>query len=128
MKELELLLKSVADGLKAMAEGIHTIAKKVDDIAKAQSPNKPAKAKKTAKRKAKPASKKFTQNGRPRVKGPLTATEKVLKIVKQSKAGVDNATIAEKTGLDRKQVANALSQLKKTGKVKSVHRGVHTVV
>jgi predicted transcriptional regulator of viral defense system len=41
---------------------------------------------------------------------------------------VDNATIIRKTGLDRKKLTNALSQLKKTGKIKSVKRGVHKIV
>jgi len=38
MKDLDALLKAVADGLNAMAEGIHSIAKKVDELAKGQAP------------------------------------------------------------------------------------------
>ena len=52
MKDLDALLKAVAEGLEAMAEGIHSIAKKVDDLAKDQAPKKPAKAKPAAKKKA----------------------------------------------------------------------------
>ena len=37
MKDLDALLKAVADGLEAMAEGIHSIAKKVNDLACATS-------------------------------------------------------------------------------------------
>ena len=128
MKELDVLLKAVADGLEAMADGIHVIAKKVDSMAKAQTQEKPAKAKPARKRKVKTASKKATKKAKPKGTKAVPATEKVLKVIKQSKIGVDNATIAKKTGLDRKQVANALSQLKKTGKAKSVKKGVHISV
>lgn len=128
MKEFEVLLKTVADGLEAMADGIHVIAKKVVAIAETQAQEKPSKIKKaTRRRKAKPVSKKVTKKSKIKGTRPLPATEKVLKVIKKSKAGVDNVTIAKKTGLDRKQVANALSQLKKTGKVKSVKKGVHAV-
>ena len=128
MKEFEVLLKTVADGLEAMADGIHVIAKKVVAIAETQAQEKPSKIKKaTRTRKAKPVSKKVTKKSKIKGTRPLPATEKVLKVIKKSKAGMDNVTIAKKTGLDRKQVANALSQLKKTGKVKSVKKGVHAV-
>lgn len=128
MKEFEVLLKTVADGLEAMADGIHVIAKKVVAIAETQAQEKPSKIKKaTRTRKAKPVSKKVTKKSKIKGTRPLPATEKVLKVIKKSKAGVDNVTIAKKTGLDRKQVANALSQLKKTGKVKSIKKGVHAV-
>ena len=128
MKEFDVLLKTVADGLEAMADGIHVIAKKVIAIAETQAQEKPSKIKKaTRTRKAKPVSKKVTKKSKIKGTRPVPATEKVLKVIKKSKAGVDNVTVAKKTGLDRKQVANALSQLKKTGKVKSVKKGVHAV-
>jgi predicted Rossmann fold nucleotide-binding protein DprA/Smf involved in DNA uptake len=105
----------------------------VDDMAKSQSQDKPNKAKPASKGKPKPTSRKkarsasiiATKKVKPKGRMPIPATEKVLRAIKKSKKEVDNKTIVNKTGLDRKQVANALSQLKKTGKVKSVKRGVH---
>ena len=41
---------------------------------------------------------------------------------------MDNATISRETGLNQKQVSNALLKLKKEGKIKSVKRGVHTAI
>ena len=64
----------------------------------------------------------------PKGKMSIPATEKVLRIIKQSSKGMNNETIAKKSGLDRKQVTNALSQLKKTGKIKSIKRGVHKAI
>ena len=52
MRELDALLKSIADGLEAMADGIHTIAKKADELAKNQAKEKPAKAKLSTRKKA----------------------------------------------------------------------------
>ena len=128
MKDLDALLKAVADGLNAMAEGIHSIAKKVDELAKGQAPKKSAKAKPANRKKAgappKNAPKKVKHVGTK----AQTAPDKVLQIIKGSNGGVDNQTIIKETGLNQKQVSSALLRLKKYGKIKSVKRGIHTAV
>ena len=132
MKDLDALLKAVADGLETMAEGIHAIAKKVDDLAKGEAPEKPAKTKPAAKRKAAAkkktvaSSRKAPRKTKPESTKPQTAPDKVLEVIKKSGDGVGNATISKETGLNQKQVSNALLKLKKEGKVKSIKRGVHT--
>ena len=128
MKDLDALLKAVADGLEAMAEGIHSIAKKVDDLAKGQAPKKPAKAKPSAKKKAVAPSGKAPKKTEPVGTKAQTAPDKVLEVIMGSGDGVDNQTIMKETGLNQKQVSSALLRLKKYGKVKSVKRGVHTAV
>ena len=136
MKTMEVWLQSVAISLNSLAEAIQIIAKAVDDMSKAKAPEPSATEKSetrkttkpTPKTKSKPATQKAKKKARPKSKMTVPATEKVLKVIKQSKKGMDNQTIAEKSGLGRKQVANALSQLKKTGKVKSVKRGVHMAI
>ncbi len=128
MKDLDALLKTVADGLNAMADGIHAIAKKVDGLAKDQAPEKPTNAKPAAKKKAATPPRKATKKGKPRGTKPLPATDQVLEVIKGSGDGVDNATISKETGLNQKQVSSALLRLKKAGKIKSVKRGVHTAV
>ena len=128
MKDLDAVLKAVADGLNAMAEGIKVIAKKVDDLAKGEAPEKPAKAKPAAKKKAVAPSRKAPKKAKPEGTEAQTAPDKVLEVIKGSKDGVDNETIIKETGLNQKQVSSALLRLKKYGKVKSVKRGVHTAV
>ena len=134
MKDLDAFLKAVADGLETMAEGIHAIAKKVDDLVKDEAPEKPAKAKPAnkrkaaAKKKAVAPSKKAPKRAKPEGTKAQTAPDKVLEVIKGSGDGVDNATISRQTGLSQKQVSSALLRLKKYGKIKSVKRGVHTVV
>ena len=128
MKDLDAVLKAVADGLNAMAEGIKVIAKKVDDLAKGEAPEIPAKAKPAAKQKAVAPSRKAPKKAKPEGTEAQTAPDKVLEVIKGSRDGVDNQTIMKETGLNQKQVSSALLRLKKYGKVKSVKRGVHTAV
>jgi predicted Rossmann fold nucleotide-binding protein DprA/Smf involved in DNA uptake len=128
MKDLDALLKAVAEGLEAMAEGIHSIAKRVDDLAKGQAPKKPAKAKPAAKKKAVAPSGKKTKKTKAVGTKAQTAPDKVLEVIKGSNNGVDNQTIIRETGLNQKQVSSALLRLKKYGKIKSVKRGVHTAI
>lgn len=128
MKDLDALLKAVADGLEAMAEGIHSIAKKVDELAKGQAPEKPTKAKPAAKKKAVAPSRKAPKKAKHVGTKAQTAPDKVLEVIKGSSGGVDNQTIMKETGLNQKQVSSALLRLKKYGKVKSVKRGIHTAV
>ncbi len=60
-------------------------------------------------------------------KGPAqpTATDRVLKIIKRSKKGVNAATLMTKTGFDLKKVRNILQRTYKQGKIKRVEKGVY---
>lgn len=128
MKDLDALLKAVADGLNAMAEGIHAIAKKVDDLAKGDAPEKPNKANPANKKKTATPTGTTTKKAKPQVTKPMPATDLVLAVIKGSGGGVDNAKISKETGLNQQQVSKALLRLKKAGKIKSVKRGVHSAV
>jgi len=119
MKESEIFLKTVVDGMKSMARGIEVLAEKLDVIAKSQKDEKvkakPAR-KAQAKAKKKPVAKK---------EKPTTAVDTVFAIIKRSKKGVDTAILVEKTGYDKKKIANLVYKLKKQGKIKSVGKGVY---
>jgi len=65
---------------------------------------------------------------KPQANKTLPATDKVLEVIKKAGEGVDNQNIIKNTGLNQKQVSSVLMRLKKYGKIKSVKRGVHTVV
>ncbi|MFC1856615.1 hypothetical protein ACFL9U_01145 [Thermodesulfobacteriota bacterium] len=125
MKEIEVILKTVADGLKTMAQGIGSLADKLDTISKAPTPKKPkatakAKAAAPAKKKVTPRKKKTPQKGK-----PASAADTVFAIIGKSKRGVDTATVMKKTGYDRKKVHNIIFKLKKQGKIKAVKKGVY---
>ena len=128
MKELEVVIKTVVDGLRSIAQGVEKIAEKLEDSA----PKGKAKAKPVRKAKTKPApkpkkaaAKKASPKKAAPKKAPATAANTVLAIVNRSKKGVNSATLAERTGFDNKKIANIVFKLRKQGKIKSVGRGVY---
>ena len=134
MKEIEVFLKTVVDGMKVMAQGIEALAEKLDTIAKSlvdEKPKRKAKAKPARKAPAKPKKKSAKKAAKKApakktvAKKPATAADTVLGIINRSKKGVDTATLVKKTGYDKKKVANLVYKLKKQGKIKSVEKGVY---
>ena len=122
MKELDVFLKTVVDGMKVMAQGVESLAEKLDGIAKARLDEK-AKAKparKVPEPKKKVAKKAVKKTA---AKKPATAVDTVLKIINRSKKGVSPSTLMEKTGFAPQKVHNIVYKLKKEGKIKSVGRG-----
>ncbi|MBW1692970.1 MAG: hypothetical protein JRJ41_02185 [Deltaproteobacteria bacterium] len=122
MKEIDVFLKTVVEGMKAMAQGIEVLSEKLDTIAKSRVGGK-VKAKSA--RKAPPSKPKKSVVKKAAPKKPTTAAETVLKIIKRSKKGVSPATISEKTAFDPKKVHNIVYKLKKQGKIRSVGRGLY---
>lgn len=124
MKEVDVILKMVSEGMKAMAQGVEALAKKLDTIADSGVGEKiKAKyARKGSTKKKKPASKKAAP------KKSITAAETVLKVISRSKKGISPATISEKTGFALKKVHNIVYKLKQHGKIKSVGRGLYLKV
>jgi predicted Rossmann fold nucleotide-binding protein DprA/Smf involved in DNA uptake len=121
MKEFDVALKAVAEGLRTIAQGVEKLAEKLEDsVPIKQSKAKPAR--KTATKPKRAAAKKAP------VKKAVkeTASDAVVAIINRSKKGVNSATLIEKTGFDKKKVANIVFRLRKTGKIKSVGRGVYT--
>ncbi len=124
MKELDVFLKTVVDGMKVMAQGVESLAEKLDGIAKARLDEK-AKAKPARKAPAKPKKKVVKAVKKTAAKKPATAVDTVLKIISRSKKGVSPSTLMEKTGFAPQKVHNIVYNLKKQGKIKSVGRGVY---
>ena len=130
MKEFDAALKAVAEGLRTIAQGMEKIAEKLEDSV----PKGRAKAKPVPKTKAKPKQKSAPQKKSPKnsaaVKSTVreTAADAVLKIISGTKNGVDSATLAEKTGFDKKKIANLVFKLRKQGKITSVDRGIYKTV
>lgn len=122
MAKLKNDLQAVTRELKAMVRKTETLAKKVDKLEKAQ-----AAAKRKTKAKAK-TTKKAPARKRVAAKkkaAPLTATDKVVNIIRRSKKGVDAPTLMKKTGLADKTIRNILFRASKQGKIKKVGRGIY---
>ena len=122
MAKLKKDLQAVTKGLKALVRKTETLAKKVDKLEKAQAAAKlktkaMAKTTKKAPAKKKPVAKKKAAS--------LTATDKVVNIIKRSIKGVDAPTLMKKTGLADKTVRNILFRSSKQGRIKRSGRGVY---
>ena len=113
-------LQSLQREIKALGRKMEKLIKEFDKGKKTKvtkkATAKPVKAKTIKKAPAKkaPAKKRAVK---------LTATDKVLKIIKGSKRGVDAPTLVKKTGFDLKKVRNILHRAFKAGKIKRMDRG-----
>ena len=136
MNELGEALATLSMGLKTLADGITAISKQVKDgdNNKIDSQIKTALKRPSQKISAKTKSEKKTQGkksarnngGNNKSAKVKTASETVLELVKNSNNGVDYAQIVDKTGYNKKKIANIFFNLKKQGKIKSVSKGVYT--
>ena len=115
--------------LQSLQREIKALDRKIDKLIKEFEKGK--KAKVTKKATAKPArlktTKKASAKKAPAKKKPakLTATDKVLRIIKVSKKGVDTSTLMKMTGFNQKKVTNILQRTYKQGKIKRVEKGIY---
>ena len=112
IKALEKKLEKLLKAYEPMPKAKKATKKKVVNKAKVV---KKALAKKAPAKKA-VARKKATQ---------VTATDKILRIIKRSKKGVDVPTLKKKTGFDDKKVRNIVFRASKEGKIKKSGRGIY---
>ena len=142
------MVKRLQNQLKTITKSLVDLSKKVDklsgDLAKLEVKKTPAKKtpakkktapkKKAAAKKApakkttqkagkKSAAKKPAQKASP--SGKATVLDSVLDVVKKSRKGVDIATLKKKTGLEPRQLSNALYKLSKRGMIEAQSRGTY---
>jgi hypothetical protein len=115
--------------LQTLQREIKALGRKMEKLIKEFDKGK--KAKVTKKVTAKPARLKTIKKA-PAKKAPvkkktakLTATDKVLKIIRVSKKGVDTSTLMKMTGFNQKKVTNILQRTFKQGKIKRVGKGIY---
>ncbi len=122
---------TIAQDLKALNKNIQALGKTLDRLLKAVEKDEKLKAKPTKRIPAKmaPARKAPAKKAPARKKtAQPTATDKILKIIKGSKKGVDAPTLIKKTGFDQKKVRNILFRTYKQGKIKRIDKGIYTGV
>lgn len=105
-------------------EDIEKLGKRMERLEEALKANLVAagKAKKPVAVKA-AAKKKEVQRGRAK----MTATEKILSVIKRSADGADIAVLKTKTGFEDKKIRNIVFRLAKQGTIKRAGRGVYAV-
>jgi len=122
MKRIQTQLKTISKSLASLSKQIERITKQVDKFQPAK--KAPAKRKKAARkvasrRKAAPARRKAAP-----AKGK-TVLDSVYSVIKSSKKGATIATLKTKTGLDSRQLSNALYKLSKKRMVHAKSRGLY---
>ena len=105
-------------------EDIEKLGKRMERLEEALKANLVAagKAKKPVGVKA-TAKKKEARRGRAK----MTATEKILSVIKRSADGADIAVLKTKTGFEDKKIRNIVFRLAKQGTIKRAGRGVYAV-
>jgi len=116
MKSLQTQLKTISKSLVSLSKQVEKITKKVDKLQPAKKAA-PAKRKKTI-RKAAVRKKAAPARGQ-------TVLDKVYGVIKRSQKGATIATLKSKTGLDSRQLSNALYKLSKKRMVRAKSRGLY---
>jgi hypothetical protein len=126
-------MKKAQTQIKAIAKQLASLTKKLEKLSTqvAATPAK-AKAKAAPKKKAaakkKAAPKKAAAKRAPAkaaAKGKNTVLDSVMAVINKSRGGANIATLKEKTGLESRQLSNALYKLSKKKLIKSKSRGVY---
>lgn len=146
MKNSDIFLKSVSEGLKALAKGIEEVAAGLEnfqqqDVDEKEAPETPPETEKPRSATAGSAAAKSGTRAKKRTAAPKTAgkrktsrkkapkvssTAAVMKELKKAPEGLDPSTLAQNTGFTVRTIHNAVSKLKEEGKIQSVKRGVYT--
>ena len=122
-------MTTLRQDLQAVRKDIKALEKKMANLLKAHGKTQKPTSGRQAKRKklrVKPKVAGASKRTAFRKKiSPMTATEKILKIVRRSRKGVDVPTLKTKTGFDDKKVRNIIFRASKEGKIKKVGRGIY---
>ena len=130
-------LSSLVQQVEKMAEAIETGSGKAAPAKKAKAVVKKTKARakkaKPAAKKAKPAAKKRARKkAAPKKKAAASATsgtptmlDDIFGMISRSRNGITVERLKKRTGLQARQVSNALYKLTKKGKIETLSRGVY---
>jgi hypothetical protein len=121
MKKIQTQLKTISKSLASLSKQVERITQQVDKLQpakKAPAKRKKAVRKVAVRRKAAPARKAASAKGK-------TVLDSVYSVIKRSKKGATIATLKTKTGLDSRQLSNALYKLSKKHMVHAKSRGLY---
>ena len=130
MKKIQSQLKTISKSLASLSKQVERITKQVDKLQPAK--KAPAKCKKAVRKAAvrkAPARKAVARKAPARKKAApakgKTVLDSVYSVIKRSKKGATIATLKTKTGLDSRQLSNALYKLSKKRMVRAKSRGLY---
>jgi predicted Rossmann fold nucleotide-binding protein DprA/Smf involved in DNA uptake len=124
-------LQTIAKALSALAKDLNKIGRKTGKL---EAPAPTAAGKTSAKKKAtvkKAVGKKAGKAAKAAELSPasnapeVSVLDQVFDAVRRSRTGATITKLKEKTGLDARQLSNALYKLTKRGKIESLSRGTY---
>jgi predicted Rossmann fold nucleotide-binding protein DprA/Smf involved in DNA uptake len=138
MKNVQKELTAISTALSSLVQQVEKLANSIEADTAATVPEKKAKA---PVKKAKPVAKRATPSAkkRPAKKtAPSSAKAKpspapqgetmldnIFGMISRSRKGITVAQLKNRTGLEKRQVSNALYKLSNKGKIEAVSRGVY---
>lgn len=132
MREMEVLLKTVSDGLRILAQGVKVIADKIETFAEESgegSDRPPSRSVPVREEQEAPPAAKGPQKTPPRTvskgKGGVSAPDRLMDALSRVEGPVTIDALTEMTDLNKKQIHNAIYRLKRQGKVIHVSKGVY---
>ncbi|MBW1782230.1 MAG: hypothetical protein JRL30_16015 [Deltaproteobacteria bacterium] len=132
MKELEILLKTVGDGLKILAQGVNVIADKLENYVESNKEETvPPQARSVPVRETprgvpgKETSRRTGERSGPQEKKGASASDMVYATICRAKGPVEIDRLAKRTGFEKKKLYNVLYRLKKQGRIETVGKGVY---
>jgi hypothetical protein len=139
MKDVQKKLAAISKTLSSLAKQVDQMAKAVNKAGKKAPAKKKAAAKKAkatvGKKKASPKKKAAPKKRAAKKKAPKakaksaarggTMLDNVLGLISKSHDGISVEQIKKKSGLDRRQVSNALYKLTQRAQIETLSRGVY---
>ncbi len=122
MKKLQDQLKAVAKELGKLSKQVEKVAAQVAKQAKVKPAAKKKVAKKAAAKKAAPKKAAVKKTAK-----KSTVLDAVYDVVRRSRNGATIAQLKQKTGLNPRQLSNALYKLSTRGKIEAKQRGLYIV-
>ncbi len=123
MKILQVQLKAVSKELGKLSKQVEKVAAQVAKQAKAKPAPKKKAVKKAAAKKAKKAAPKKAAPKKTSKKS--TVLDSVYDVVRRARSGATIAQLKLKTGLNPRQLSNALYKLSTRGKIIAKSRGLY---
>ena len=124
MRELDLFMKTVGEGLRTLAQGVNAVAEKLDRFMEGRSASSGFEPGQDEE-KASDVEPEADEKQVPRQASEVNATAVVAALIVESPAPVKLDDLAHKTGFDKRKLQGILYHLKKQGKIASAGKGIY---
>ncbi len=124
MKELDLFMKTVGEGLRTLAQGANAIAEKLDRFLENRSPSTEVECEKDEEAPFDVEPEEKHKRVLTQASG-VSATAVVSALILESSTPVKLDELEQKTGFDKRKLQGILYHLKKQKKIESAGKGIY---